>query len=219
MASVMTTRSMAKGVLLSTVILLLAGIGMAQTSAQVAATKEYKRLVNLSAALRKIPSEKQNKEPHRSFLKRNDKDIVYSEPAGEWFVRSERFWDLHKKYKTLAIADQIAWTAAENPLPGECEGYLNCHLFNIRSTLGEYLKLYPKGTHSKQAVQKMVEFLAYMADDAASAQKNYDGPVDASDRAELAKTINEFRSILAKVSHPETAKALSQLKAIEEGFK
>lgn len=219
MKSAISKRILTNGLLLLAVILLLAGVGSAQTSAQAAATREYKRLVNLSTALGKIPFNKHNKQPHRSFLKRNEKDIVYSEPAGEWYVRSARFWDLRKKYKTLAIADRIAWTAAENPLPGECEGYVNCYLFKIRSTHGEYLTLYPKGTYSKRAVQEIVKYLAYMADDAASAKKNYEGPTEASDRAEFAKIIKELRNILAPLSHAEKTKALSQLQAIEEAFK
>ena len=196
--------------------MLLANLSAAQTAA---ANKEYKRLVNLQAALRKIPMNRQDKEPHRSFLKRNDKDIVYSDPAGEWYVRSDRFWNLQKKYKTLPIADKIAWTAAENQLPGECEGYVPCHLSVVRMTYGEYLSLYPKGTYSRKAVQKTVQFLGYMADDAVSTKKNYDGPIEAGDDAEFTKAIKDLRGILSKTKYPETAKALSQLKQIEEGYK
>lgn len=202
--------------LISAAVMLLAGPAAAQTAA---ATREYKRLVDLGVALSKIPPERQDKEPHRSFLKRNDKDIVYSEPAGEWYVRSKRFWDLQKKYSKLAIADKIAWTAAENPLPGECEGYVPCYLSVIRQTYGEYLTLYPKGTYSRKAVQKTFHSLGYMAEDAAAAKKNYEGPIEASDTAEFLEAIKDLRGILARTKFPETAKALSRLKQIEEGYK
>ncbi len=196
-----------------------AEIGFAQ-NAQTTAAKEYRRLVFLSSALRKIPNDqRQNREPHRSFLKRNDKDIVYSEPAGSWYVRSDRFWDLRKKYRDLPIADQIAWTAAENPLPGECEGYVPCHFSVLRMTYGEYLRLYPKGKYSRTAVRQAIESLTYLADDAVRKDKNYEGPGEASDRAEFIKDIEEMRSIFSRVTHPEAAKALSQLKVIAEGFK
>lgn len=216
MTLTISKRIIAGGTFVIAAILLTAGIGQAQTAA---ASKEYKRLVNLGVALSKIPIEKQNKEPHRSFLKRNDNDIVYSEPAGQWYVRAVRFWDLQAKYSGLKIADQIAWTAAGTMLPGECEGYVNCYLYNLRATYGEYLRLYPKGTYSRKAVQKYVRHLSFMADDIASGGKNYEGPMDATDRAEFTKLIIELREILAKVSHPEKTKALSQLKQIEEGFK
>ena len=215
MASAISKKLLVHGLLITASIMLLASLSAAQTAA---ANKEYKRLVNLQAALRKIPMDRQNKEPHRSFLKRNDKDIVYSDPAGEWYVRSDRFWNLQKKYKTLAIADQIAWTAAENQLPGECEGYVPCYLSVIRMTYGEYLTLYPKGKYSRRAVQETVKSLGYMADDAVSAKKNYDG-IEAGDDAEFIKAIKDLRGILSKTKHPETAKALAQLKQIEEGYK
>ena len=216
MASAIFKKLLAHSLLITASIMLLASLSAAQTAA---ANAEYKRLVNLQAALRKIPMNRQDKEPHRSFLKRNDKYIVYSDPAGEWYVRSDRFWNLQKKYKTLAIADQIAWTAAENQLPGECEGYVPCYLSVIRMTYGEYLTLYPKGKFSRKAVQETVKSLGYMADDAVSAKKNYDGPTEAGDDAEFAKAIKDLRGILSKTKHPETAKALAQLKQIEEGYK
>lgn len=200
--------------------LLFTGIGSAQTSASTAAAKEYKRLVSLQKALSKIPMDKENKEPHRSFLKRNDKDIVYSDPAGEWYVRSKRFWDLQKKYHTLPIADKIAWTASENSLPGECEGYVNCYIAVIRMTHGEYLKRYPKGAYTKRALQQMIVSLSYIPTNTGSSErKNYDGPTDTPDRAELVNTIQELRRIISKVSQPEKAKALSLLKLIEDAFK
>ena len=215
MASAIFKKLLAHSLLITASIMLLASLSAAQTAA---ANAEYKRLVNLQVALRKIPMNKQDKEPHRSFLKRNDKDIVYSDPAGEWYVRSDRFWNLQKKYKTLAIADQIAWTAAENQLPGECEGYVPCYLSVVRMTYGEYLTLYPKGKYSRKAVQETVKSLGYMADDAVSAKKNYDG-IEAGDDAEFTKAIKDLRGILSKTKHPETAKALAQLKQIEEGYK
>lgn len=216
MASTIRMKMLVQGLLISTAILLFAGIGTAQTGAQAAATREYKRLVNLSTALRRIPFNKQDKEPHLSFLKRNEKDLVYSDPAGEWYVRSDRFWALQKKYKKLGIADRIAWSAAENPLPGECEGYVPCYLSSIRRTHGKYLELYPQGRYSKKAVQRMIKDLKYIVDDAASRKKNYDGP--AEDDAEFAKLIKTLMQILKPVSHPEKKIALSQLRTIEAAY-
>jgi hypothetical protein len=213
-----STRSiLANGLLISAAILLFAGIGAAQSSAQAAATREYRRLVNLQTALRKIPFNKQDREPHLSFLKRNEKDLVYSDPAGEWYVRSDRFWALQKKYHKLAIADRIAWSGAENPLPGECEGYVPCYLYSIRRTHGKYLELYPRGTYSRRAVEQIIKYLQYIVDDAASRKKNYEGP--AEDDAEFADLIKQLRVILKRVSHPEKAKVLSQLKTIEAAYK
>ena len=203
----------------SLAILLLTTLVTAQTSASATAAKEYQRLVNLQKALSKIPMARQDKEPHRSFLKRNDKDIVYSDPSGEWCVRSNRFWDLAAKYRHLPIADKIAWTAAENQLPGECEGYVPCYLSVIRMTYGEYLKRFPAGAYRKRAAQEMATSFARIADDAASTKRNYDAPIESGDQAEFLKAVRELRNILTKVSKPDAAKALSTLKRVEDAYK
>lgn len=200
-------------------ILLLSVGGFAQSSPTAVAAKEYKRLVDLQKALAKIPITRQDKEPHRSFIKRNDKDIVYSDPAGEWYVRSGRFWDLATKYRTLPIADKIAWTAAENQLPGECEGYVPCYLSVIRMTYGEYLTRFPKGAYRKLAAQEMTLSFIRIADDAASNKRNYDAPTESGDQAEFLKAVRELRKILTKVPKPEAAEALSSLKRVEDAYK
>jgi hypothetical protein len=188
-------------------------------SSQAVAIKEYQRLLKISRYVEKIPADKQEKQPYRNYLKRNEKDIVYSEPAGQWMVRSDLFWNLQKKYAGYALADKIAWTAAENGLPGECEGYVPCHFSVLRVTYGEYLWRYPKGKYVKPALQNATASIAYVAEDLASGKKNYDFPSEESDKAEFRKDVREMRSILSKVSHPDAAKALAQLKIIEEAIK
>ncbi len=215
-----STKSYLAIIILSAVsIFLLTAVGTAQSSASAVAAREFRRLVNLQTALSKIPMDKENKEPHRSFLKRNDKDIVYSDPAGEWYVRSNRFWDLAAKYHTLPIADKIAWTAAENQLPGECEGYVPCYLSVIRMTYAEYLTRFPKGAYRKRAIQEMTLSFTRIADDAASTKRNYDAPTESGDQAEFLKAVRELRDILVKVPKPEAAKALSSLKRVEDAYK
>ena len=112
----------------------------------------YKRLLALQTALKKIPMDKQGKDPYKAFVKGTDKLVVFSEPSAEYYVISDHFWDLHEKYKDLPLGEEIAWTAAQNPHPGECEGYINCYLFLIRATHGEYLNFYPAGKYSKKAL-------------------------------------------------------------------
>ncbi|MGD9629694.1 MAG: hypothetical protein AB7V18_10650 [Pyrinomonadaceae bacterium] len=179
------------------------------------ATLEFKRLRSLQATLEKIPLEKQEKEPHKSFLRKNDKLIVYSEPAGQWYVRSELFWDLHSKYRTLPIAEEIAWAGAQNPLPGECEGYVNCYVFILTETSGRYLRLYPNGKYSTQAVREIIERIEPLA----AEDTQYDLPAEISDRSELRKLISELQEDLAVVTHPEKEKALALLKKLAEAIK
>lgn len=182
-----------------------------------AARASFKKLLDLQAALKKIPRERYELEPNKSFFKSNEKQITYSEPAAEYYVRSELFWELHAKYKALPIAEDIAWTAAQNPLPGECEGYVNCILYVVISTDAKYLSFYPSGKYAKKALQNVIEFLTPMADPAD--RVNYAGPTDNADKAELKKMLEELNATLDAVAGPERSKTLSLSKQIEVKFK
>jgi len=203
-------------------IFLISGISFQHATAQAKpaahAAAEFRRLVDLQKALTKIPMEKQNREPHKSFLKRNAKKIVYSDPSAEYYVKSELFWDLRAKYKDLPIADDIAWAAASNTLPGECEGFLTCYLYVIRQTNIEYLRIYPNGKYSKKALQQVIDGLVSTVADLGK-NEGHTGPTDAADKADLAKSIAEMRTIVSKVPHPGKAKLLQQLKQIADAYK
>jgi len=61
-------------------------------------------------------------------------------------------WALHAQHEHTASADDMAWLAATNGLPGECEGFISCYL-DIRNQLqGEYLRREPDGRHAGEAV-------------------------------------------------------------------
>ena len=111
------------------------------------AQAELKRLRDLRARLEKIPFNGEEREPHKSFLKANEKSIAYNEPAGRWIVRPEKFWQIRHKYSTLALPDDIAWEAAQNAIPGECEGFMNCGIYLSQLT-NVCLRMYLSGTLS-----------------------------------------------------------------------
>lgn len=177
-----------------------------------------KRLMTLGFALDAIPSGKAGEKLYQDFLKTQNENIVFSEPTGAWYVRAPLFWDLHSKYTNTPTGEQIAWEGAKTPLPGECEGYVNCHIFLLRMTDGEYLNYYPNGKNSAQALTNIINFLTPVAADA-DAKKVYNGPTDVSDRAEFNSLITELRVILSRMPNVEKEKALQQLKKIAEAFK
>lgn len=179
---------------------------------------ELKRLLALRSALKTIPSGKGETEPYGNFIKAQEKEIVYNEPAGQWLVVSNEFWNLHSKYKKYGIADAIAWEAANNPLPGECEGYVNCYLFDMRMRFGEYLNLHPNGKNAGEALKNMTDYLSPIAADA-SQKKIYNGPTDVTDRAEFNNLIAELRTIVARLSYIEKEKTLQQLRQIAEAYR
>jgi hypothetical protein len=178
----------------------------------------FRRLIALKTALDRIPFERQAENPYKDFLQKNADQVVYSEPSGKWLVRSELFWALREKYKNLPIAEEITWAAAQNPIPGECEGYINCYLYLLRATEGEYLNFYPNGKYSREALKKLTDFLEPIAADA-SQKAVYSSATDTSDRADFNKYLTELRAIVSKSPHLEKSKTLAQIKRIAEAHR
>ena len=177
-----------------------------------------KRLFVLRSALDSIPFDKSDSPPYKEFLKENEDEVVYSEPAGKWYVRSNVIWELHSRYAAHKIGDEIAWQAALNPIPGECEGYVNCHIYSLRATSGEYLNFYPGGKHSKEALNNLTNLLEPLTADA-NVKKVYYSANDTSDRAEFNKLLTELRAIVAKLVYVEKNKTLAQIETIAEGYR
>lgn len=180
----------------------------------------YKELIVLRQALKSIPFGKEKDNPYKTFLKNNEKYVVYSEPSGEWYIRSEVIWDLQKKYSDASIAEDIAWLGANNPLPGECEGYVNCYLFILRQTDSQYLDLYPNGKKSAESLKNIQNQLDPIVADLAE-KKIYNGPTDVTDRAEFNRLIAEIRTIVSKLflTEFEKQKTIQQLNQIAEAFR
>ncbi len=179
------------------------------------AAVEFKRLKDLQTELEKIPMEKMAAEPHKSFLKKHEKETLYSEPAGQWHVRSELFWSLRARFRKLPIAEEIAWTAAQNPLPGECEGYINCYIYIISVTNARYLSYYPIGKYSKKALSEIVERLKLLTADGSQ----YDGPTDAADRAELQKMLAELKQQISGTKNVDKNRTLPLIAKLQTKYK
>ncbi len=178
----------------------------------------FKRLLFIAAALKAIPDGKGEQFPYKNFIKANEKDIVYSEPSAEWYVRAESLWDLHGKYTALPAAEEIAWTAARTTIPGECEGYINCYLYDIRATDGEYLNFYPNGQYTQKSLINIGNYLdPFVAD--IKEKKVYAPPTDISDRAEFNRFLTELRTIISKVPNIEKNRILKQINDLGEGYK
>ena len=178
----------------------------------------FKRLQILAAAMRAVPFGKDEQPPYKNFLRAHEKEVVYSEPSGQWLVRSELFWELHAKFTRLPIAEEIAWAAAQNPIPGECEGYVNCYLYALRATDGEYLNFYPNGKYSKKALTNITNLFEPMVTDLTE-KSVYTPPSDISDRAEFNRFLTELRTIISKMPSIEKNKALQQISFLGDGYK
>lgn len=178
----------------------------------------FKRLRYIAAALKAIPFGKGEQSPYKNFIRANEKDIVYSEPSAEWYVRAERLWDLREKFAALSSAEEIAWTAANTPIPGECEGYINCYLYNIRAQDGEYLNLYPNGKYVQKSLTNIGNYLEpFVAD--IKEKTVYTPPTDISDRAEFNRFLTELRAIISKTPNIEKNRVIKQINQLGEGYK
>jgi hypothetical protein len=178
---------------------------------------ELARLVALARSLASIPFEQLNGPPYKTWTDEHAKQIVYSEPAGQWFVDATRLWDLQRKYKDLPTGERAAWEAAQTPLPGECEGFLPCMLYRETETTGRYLKLYPRGAHVDAALSSLSESLGYVTEDLRGSNPVFE--VAAEDRPNLRERLAELRAQLALVPAPKKAPLLAQLEEIERRFR
>lgn len=178
---------------------------------------ELLRLLALHKSLATVPFEKQSESPYQAWVKKYEPQIVYSEPAGQWLVRAQLFWDLQKKYADLPLGERIAWEASQIPLPGECEGYLPCYLYLYTVTEGRYLKLYPRGASAGKALSQIADSLTGIVKSLSSPDSPYEVP--AADRAEFGRTVILLRSQLKGPPNPNRARALTQLDALARRFR
>jgi len=177
-----------------------------------------KRLLALSAAISKIKFDQSKKAPYQEFLTEQADSVIYHEPAGMWIVKSARFWELHQRYKKHKVGEKIAWYTAKNPLPGECEGYVVCHVNYLRVTTGEYLNFYPNGKYSKRALADITNLLQPIVADLPE-KRNYTTVSDISDRAEFNRILAELRTIISRTPFTQKSRTLKQISKIAEGHR
>jgi hypothetical protein len=188
------------------------------TRREARAELELARLTALARSLASFSIENQEQAPYKAWTTEHDAEVVYSEPAGQWYVRGERFWDFQSRYKDLpALAERAAWEGAQTPLPGECEGFLPCNFAVESMTSGKYLQLYPRGAHAEAALAQIAEMLGYVAEDLRSPKPVYEVP--RADRAEFRKTAAALRAQIAGAASPKKTPLLTQLDAIVRRFR
>jgi hypothetical protein len=126
-----------------------------QSSGETAARLSLLWLRGLKWMLSGIPLAQRNGEPNNAWLKTHQALVAWSEPAGEWLVASDVIWKLHDQYRDATVAEEIAWLAVENGLPGECEGYVPCYAVGMNQLDGEYLRRHPCGAHVAESIDRV----------------------------------------------------------------
>ncbi len=177
------------------------------TEPEAVAELKFTRLIILDRSLLK------GKEEHASQLKawitEQQGLIYYHESAGRWYVQSSIYWDLHANYHSLPLADDIAWEAAQNPLPGECEGYLPCDVSRLNQSVGKYLEFYPKGAHSAEALVSITNDLHWFV-------KNTEEKYARNDFLMLKRELTRLQRTIEKTQNPTTTAVLQQIEQIRQ---
>jgi hypothetical protein len=158
-----------------------------------------------------VPNDQRDKSPYREWLKAHGAEVIRNEFSGGYNLSSELLWNLEAKYHTLPVADRIAWAAAENPQPSDCEGDEVCHFFLFSPAI-KYLSLYPNGAHAAEALKNLNELLT---DEVIKTANDKGGDQYAVEqRADLRKLLASLRLAVAKTSATEKTEVLKKLERV-----
>ncbi|HQR40137.1 MAG TPA: SH3 domain-containing protein [Blastocatellia bacterium] len=179
---------------------------------------ECDRLRVLGRAMYAVEDGKKGQEPFRGFLASVKDQVVYSEPAGVWLVMSERYWKLYDAYRDTSYAEHIAWHAAENELPGECEGDEECTLTAFLQMEGRYITLYPKGEFVPDALKNLDELLNSLVEYGAisSVDRTVDNATTAQWKADARKALASTRATVELVDNPLKPSLLEKIAALDQ---
>lgn len=172
---------------------------------------ELLKLLALANWATSFPDEQRDKPQYREWRKAHESEVIPNEFGGAYNLRSDVIWDLEKKYHSLPIADRIAWAAAQNLEPSDCEGDEVCHFFLHAGEI-KYLSLHPNGAHAAEALKNLTAALTDELITRANANDKDQYAVD--ERAALRKEFAALRLAIAKTSAPEKTELLKRLEAI-----
>lgn len=175
---------------------------------------ELLKLLALANWARTFPSDWRDKSSNQEdWRKAHAAEVIPNEFGGGYNLRSELLWNLEAKYHTLPIADRIAWAAAENPQPSDCEGDEVCHFF-LFSPVIKYLSLHPKGAHAVEALKALDEVLTEEVIKTAN-EKGSGNKWAVEQRTDLRKFLASARLAVAKTSAVEKAEILKKLERVK----
>ena len=133
--------------------------------------------------------------------------------AGGYNLKTELLWNLETKYHTLPIADRIAWEAANNMSPSDCESDEVCDFFHFEGEI-KYLNRHPNGAHAGEAIKNITEAIT---DDVIKRTNATGGDQYAvEEQTALRKAFASLRLAVAKTSAPEKTELLKKLERIRK---
>lgn len=160
-----------------------------------------------------IPDDQRDKPPYREWMRAHGASVIPNEFGGGLNLRTELFWNLETKYHALPVADRIAWEAAQNEQPSDCESDEVCAFFAFGERQARYLSLHPNGAHAAEAVQTLTEMLTDEVIQMANGSGGDKYEIQA--RADLRKTLALLRAALQKTSAPGKDALLNKLGGVK----
>lgn len=157
-------------------------------------------LESLRLVLAAIPFERTPNPIFKAWLDTRTELVVYSEPAGEWFVRHDVIWKLHDEHRDSASAESIAWIGALTGIPGECEGYIPCYAYGLNAREGEYLRRHSAGRHIKDALEQIAKTVDLSVDDLLARPDRSDFLKVPDDCGDLLTSLAPLRESVAAVT-------------------
>ena len=140
-----------------------------------------KWLQALRQVLLSIPAYRGVEAHHRAWIDRHEDWMFDDEIGGRWLISRSLLEQAHKDHARSAVADEIAWVAVVNGLPGECEGYVPCYAHGVNTLYGDYLRASPRGAHRQEAFEGISESLRIVVKDllpAPASQRFFDPKTD-----------------------------------------
>ncbi|HEU4713016.1 MAG TPA: SH3 domain-containing protein [Pyrinomonadaceae bacterium] len=187
----------------------------ASTEAKDANTRAEFELLKLLALANwaiTVPVDLIEKSPYREWYKTHGAKVILNEFAGGHNLNSDVLWELETKYHTLPIADRIAWEAAQNEEPHDCEGDEVCGFFVGAGEI-TYLERHPNGARAGEALRSRAEALT---DEVINSANSTGGDqYEVEQRTQLLKLLGSLRAALAKTSAPEKNEVLAKLQRIK----
>lgn len=168
---------------------------------------ELLKLLALANWAESVP-EPHDKSPYREWLKAHSAEVIPNEFGGGYNLRTELLWNLEAKYHALPVAERIAWEAAKNPQPSDCESDEVCQFFLYDGDI-KYLSRHPTGAHAAEALKELGEALTDGVIETANGKGGDKYAVE--QRTELKKSLAALRLAIAKTSAPEKAEVMRKL--------
>ena len=192
---------------------LVAGAAAEAKDANARGEFELLKLLALRHWAGAVPDDQRDKPPYREWMRAHGVSVIPNEFGGGLDLRTELFWDLEAKYHALPVADRIAWEAAQNEQPSDCESDEVCAFFAFGERQAKYLSLHPNGAHAAEAVQTLTEMLTDEVIQTANGTGGDKYEVQA--RADLRKALAMLRSALQKTSAPGKDDLLKKLGGVK----